>query len=218
MKITGAKFHTWKKIYSNMNARMNPKVLYWTLKYRREVNDIEITRCKILWVCLYMCMYFLTSSTNRAWNQKSPGKWEYLALRPWSMIQIFSSKRNHHSLEKWLIPGLQQETLEDFVRQESKFSSAQSLSHVRLFASPWTAARQASVSISISQSCSNPCPSSRWCHPTILCHLLLLPPSIFPSIRVFSNESVLCIRWPNYRASASASVLAKNIQNWFPLG
>ena len=47
--------------------------------------------------------------------------------------------------------------------------------------------------------CSNSCPSSRWCHPTISsCHPLLLLPSIFPSIRVFSNESVLCIRWPKY--------------------
>ena len=44
---------------------------------------------------------------------------------------------------------------------------------------------------------SNSCPLSRWCHSTIiLCHPFLLPPSIFPSIRVFSNELVLCIRWP----------------------
>ena len=47
--------------------------------------------------------------------------------------------------------------------------------------------------------CSNSCPLSRWCHSTISsCHPLLLLPSIFPSIRVFSNESVLCIRWPKY--------------------
>ena len=45
--------------------------------------------------------------------------------------------------------------------------------------------------------CSNSCPLSRWCH-LILCRPLLLLPSIFPSIRVFSNESVLCIRWPKY--------------------
>ena len=46
---------------------------------------------------------------------------------------------------------------------------------------------------------SNSCPLSQWCHPTIsLCHSLLLPPSIFPSIRVFSNEPVLCTRWPKY--------------------
>ena len=52
----------------------------------------------------------------------------------------------------------------------------------------------------------------------ILCHPLLLLLSIFPSIRVFSNESALCIRWPKYWASASASVLPMNIQGWFPLG
>ena len=47
--------------------------------------------------------------------------------------------------------------------------------------------------------CSNSYPLNRWCHPTISsCHLLLLLPSIFPSIRVFSKESVLCIRWPKY--------------------
>ena len=45
---------------------------------------------------------------------------------------------------------------------------------------------------------SNSCPLSRWCHPTVLCSPLLLPRSIFPSIRVFSNDSVLCNRWPKY--------------------
>ena len=52
----------------------------------------------------------------------------------------------------------------------------------------------------------------------ILCHLLLLLPSIFPCIRVFFNESVLHIRWPKFGTSASASVLLMNIQDWFPLG
>ena len=52
----------------------------------------------------------------------------------------------------------------------------------------------------------------------ILCHSLLLLPSIFPSIRVFSNESVVCIRWPSIGASASASVLPMTIQDWLPLG
>ena len=52
----------------------------------------------------------------------------------------------------------------------------------------------------------------------ILCCPLLFMPSIFPSIRVFSNEMALCIRWPKYWASASASVLPKNIQSLFPLG
>ena len=80
------------------------------------------------------------------------------------------------------------------------FSSVQSLSHVRLFATPWTAAHQASLSITNSQSPLKPMsiesvmPSSH----LILCHPLLLLPSIFPSIRVFSNESALLIRWPKY--------------------
>ena len=52
----------------------------------------------------------------------------------------------------------------------------------------------------------------------ILCHPLLLLPSIFPSIRVFSNESVLCIRWPKYWSFSFSTVLPMNIQDWSPLG
>ena len=66
---------------------------------------------------------------------------------------------------------------------------------------------------------SDSCLSHRWCHPTISssCSLFLLP-SIFPSIRVFSNDSVLRIRWPKYWSLASASVPPVNIQDWFRLG
>ena len=82
----------------------------------------------------------------------------------------------------------------------SKFSSLQLLSRIRLFATPWTAARQASLSITNSQSLlkltsmETVMPSNH----LILCCPFLLLPSIFASIRVFSNESVLCIRWPKY--------------------
>ena len=81
-----------------------------------------------------------------------------------------------------------------------QFSSVQSLSRVQLFATPWTTAHQASLSITNSQSPPKPMsielvmPSSH----LILCHPLLLRPSIFPSIRVFSNESAFRIRWPKY--------------------
>ena len=64
---------------------------------------------------------------------------------------------------------------------------------------------------------SNSSSSSWWCH-LIFCRPLLLLPSIFPSIRVFSHESVLRIRWPKCWSFASASVLAINIQHWVPLG
>ena len=57
-----------------------------------------------------------------------------------------------------------------------------------------------------------------WSNHLILCCPLLLLPSILPSIRVFSNESALSIRWPKYRGFSSASVLPMNIQGWFPLG
>ena len=79
-----------------------------------------------------------------------------------------------------------------------QFSSVQSLSHVQL-CSPWTAAHQASLSITNSQSVLK-LMSIELVIPSnlILCCLLPLLPSIFPSIRVFSNESVLCIRWPKY--------------------
>ena len=74
------------------------------------------------------------------------------------------------------------------------------LSCVQLFVTPWTAAHQASMSFTISWSLLKVM-SIKWVMPSshlILCHPLLLLLSIFPSIRVFSNESVLCIRWPKY--------------------
>ena len=81
-----------------------------------------------------------------------------------------------------------------------QFSSVQSLSYVRLFVTPWTAAHQASLSITNSRSLLKlmSIESVMASNHLILCHPLLLPPSIFPSIRVFSNESVLRIRWPKY--------------------
>ena len=78
--------------------------------------------------------------------------------------------------------------------------SVQSLNHVWLFSTPWTAVRQASLSITNSRSPPKPMsielviPSNH----LILCRPFLLLPSVFPSIRVFSNESAVCIRWPKY--------------------
>ena len=98
--------------------------------------------------------------------------------------------------------------MHDYIFQ---FSSIQTLSHVQLFATPWTAAHQASLSITNSwsppkfMSVESVMPSNH----LILCCPLLLLPSIFPSIRVFSNESVFHIRWPKYR-SFSFSISPSN--------
>ena len=89
-----------------------------------------------------------------------------------------------------------------FFHFNPSISSVQSLSHVRLFATPWTAAHQASLSITNSQSLLKltyiglVVPSNH----LILCCPLLLLPSVFPSIRVFANESALRIRWPKYQS------------------
>ena len=81
-----------------------------------------------------------------------------------------------------------------------QFTSVQSLRHVWLFATPWTAACQASLSITNSRSLPKlmSIQSAMPSNPLILCCLLLILPSNFPSIRIFSSESALCIMWPKY--------------------
>ena len=99
-----------------------------------------------------------------------------------------------------------------------QLSVVQSLSCVQLFATPWIAVHQAFLSFTVSwslfklMSIELVMPSKH----LILCRPLLLPPSIFPSIRIFSNKSLLHIRWSKYWP-ASASVLPMSIQDWFPL-
>ena len=109
------------------------------------------------------------------------------------LIYMFKFKSNHYK-------KCNQHCLAKQKEASVQFSSVQSLSRVQLFATPWTAARQACQSIINSRSLlkfmsvESVMPSNH----LILCHPLLLPPSIFPSIRVFSNESALHIRWPKY--------------------
>ena len=95
-----------------------------------------------------------------------------------------------------------------------QFSLVQSLRRVQLFATPWIAARQASLSITNSQSSlklasiESVMPSSH----LILCRPLLLLPPILPSIRVFSNESSLCMRWPKYWSFSFSIIPSKEIR------
>ena len=101
-----------------------------------------------------------------------------------------------------------------------QFSSVQSLSHIRLFVTPWITAWQSSLSITNSRSSlrltsiKSVMPSSH----LIFCHPLLLLPPIPPSIRVFSNEPTLSMRWPKYWSSALASVLPMNTRDRPSLG
>ena len=89
--------------------------------------------------------------------------------------------------------------IEDITSLHKHADLVQSLSHVHLFATPWTAAHQASLCFTTSRSLlklmsiESPMPSNH-----IFCCPLILLPSIFPSIRIFSSESVLCVRWPKY--------------------
>ena len=101
---------------------------------------------------------------------------------------------------KWNILHIQEALSTPSILSSVQFSSVQSLSHVQLFAIPWIAARQASLSITNSQS-SLKLTSIELVMPSshlILCRPLFLLPPIRPSIRVFSNESTLHVRWPKY--------------------
>ena len=101
-----------------------------------------------------------------------------------------------------------------------QISSVQSLTHVWLLATPWTVAHQASLSITNSQSLlklmsiESVMPSSH----LILCRPIVLPPSIFPSIRVFSNESVVPIRWPEYWTFSFSISPSNEYSGMIPLG
>ena len=84
-------------------------------------------------------------------------------------------------------------------RKQTRNMSVQLLSHVQFFVIHGLQQARPPCPLSTPRACTNSCPTSQWCHPTlILCCPLLLLPTIFPSIRVFSNKSALHIRWPKY--------------------
>ena len=129
--------------------------------------------------------------------------------RAWQHSPVFSPGESPWTEE----PGGLQSML-------SCFSSVESLSHVWLFETPWIAAHQASLSITNSRSSpklmciESVMPSSY----LILCRSLLLLPPIPPSIRVFSNESTLPMRWPKYWSFSLSISPSMNTQDWSPLG
>ena len=144
------------------------------------------------WNELWKCMLILSSSRK---------KWFFCSLHflLWKLqLLILSLCHQHHTPH---LVDIQRTFSWEFLDHPVvQFSSVQSLSCVRLFVMPWTAARQASLSITNSwslpkhSSIESVMPSNH----LILCRPLLLPPSVFTIVKVFSSESILCIRWPKY--------------------
>ena len=141
---------------------------------------------------------------------KQPRLWiPYLIWLGWEMFSyiIYKRMKKHYD---WLFNN----------RLNMIDSSVQSLSPVRLFATLWTETRQASLSITNFQSLLKlmSIESVMSSNNFILCHPLLLLPSIFPSIKDFSKESALRIRWPKYWSFSFSISPSMNIQDLFPLG
>ena len=152
-------------------------------------KELDTTECAL---CLKTVQfYYISLGTGRSIDYMN----DYLVL--------CSEQSITYKIFQVYLPSIWNNTLNSHslnMQKLTQFSSVQSLNRVRLFETPLTAARQASLSITNSwsllklMSVESMMPFNR----LILCHPLLLPPSIFPNIRVFSNESVLHIRWPKY--------------------
>ena len=147
---------------------------------------MSICVCAFAWMCFQFSWVYTWNGTARSYHNS--------IFNFWRNAKLFSRVAATFNILTSNVWGVQ-------------FSSVQYLSHVWHFAISWTTARQASLSITSSWSSPKPMsielvmPSNH----LILCHPLLLPPSIFPSIRVFSSESALHIRWPNWNFSFTIS-------------
>ena len=111
-------------------------------------------------------------------------------------------------------------SLFSYFLKDNCWSSVQSLSHVRLFVTPWTTARQASLSITNSQSPPNPCTLSQWCHPAISSSVFPFSscPQSFPASGSFQMSQLFASGGQSIGVSASTSVLPMNTQDWSLLG
>ena len=141
-----------------------------------------------------MSLFLILSQMHFAYQKNSPQNHHVLG----SIVFKFYNERKSNDILDIQSRVTQLPGCTAGVECLSLLSSVQPLSRVQLFATPWTAARQASLPITNSQSSLKlmPIESVMPSNHLILCRPLLFPPSIFPSIRFFSNESVLRIRWP----------------------
>ena len=173
-----------KQIILKTKLKLATARLYWK---KKRINEFLLLWASITWISeCWLLWASITWSRFKGYKMWPACSVIQLCLTLNSMNCSLSRSSNHGIF--------QVRTLEWVILIQ--FSSVQSLSHVWLFANPWTVACQASLSITKSQSLlkltsiESLMPSNH----LIFCHSFLLPPSVFPSIRVFSNESVLSIR------------------------
>ena len=134
---------------------------------------------------------------------------EFLWEKVYDLIEVWSEKDAKPAV---FFFGLR-------TRASVQFSSVQSLSRVQLFATPWIAARQASLSITNSQSYSDSCPSSQWCHPAISSSVVPFSScsQSLPASGSLTMSQLFAWGGQSIGVSASASVFPMNIQDWSPL-
>ena len=171
---------------------------------------------------LYYCfprnihfLYFMVATTVHSGFGNQENKichcfhffWMYLPWSDMTMILVFEYWVLSQNFQSPLLPS-SRSSLVPLHFLSFVVVTVQLLSHVQLFVTPWTAARQASPSFTVSLSLLKLMSIELVMPPNhlILCHLLLLLPSIFPSIRVFPNELALCMRWPQYLTNTSHDV------------
>ena len=155
-------------------------------------------------------MYLLGRKLDKS-NKGRPG---------WKGCKLISELHLRHTQESSRIGcKINTETFQ-LLHMCPQFSSVQSLSHVRLFATPWIAAHQASLSITNSRVHSNSCPSSQWGHPAISSSVLPFSarPRSLPASESFPMSQLFTWGGQSTGVSASASVLPVNTQDWSPLG
>ena len=145
------------------------------------------------------------------------GKWRLKIL--WHCCVLKIVKTNTLEMDRFVYPitFLAKEIMNSVLFQ---FSSVKLLNHVQHFETPWTAVRQATLSTAHSQSCSNPCPVSWWCHPTFSSSVVPFSSRLqsFPASGSFPMSQFFASGDQSIGTSASTSVLPMNIQDWFPLG
>ena len=169
---------------------------------------------KLPYPCQFTKVWLFDWNRVRVPLRMDPNIFSSRSLFPEIYLLLFSSKPEVFFKRKIKVMGF----IWSSRLWECSFSSVQSLSLVWLFETPWTAACQASVSVTNSGVYSNSCPLSQWCHPTISRSVVSFScPQSFPASRSFQMSQLFASGSQSTGVSASTSVLPMNTQDWSPL-